>query len=479
MALSPSYALGLSFLAIVSVLWTACSIIVRHLYADLAFDSPFLLVYVGTSLFSAFLPARLAYERWGRTFAERCGRRPCCCGDGGGEGDGGKREVPVVPWRNDATAPRGGERLVRDGGSGGGSDFELPDVPIPGYRDAPDDDGDFPNEDERGVCGGGGGGDGPPPPVRSEHYLLSHVDHLSMASRIAPLWFGSNYLYALSLEWTSIASSTVLASTGSVFAFGFATRSRFGDEAVTWGKLLGVALCFLGGSATAWSDGKGDGGAGDVEGSASSSSSSSSPARSSMGDLAGLLSAVGYGAYTVLLRHVCPKDEGRMSMQLLFGYVGLLNMVILLPFGLWAGLSGEPPNPSEEGSSDNGAGDVHKTLTGSIFLFLVLKGLLDNVLSDYLWARAVLLTSATVASVGVGLTIPMAFFADWIMGEDRAGSGEVWGAAAVLLGFVFVNVGACGREGGEGEEGEAEELDFVGEIGAMDGGSSHDAEIIS
>ena len=28
------------------------------------------------------------------------------------------------------------------------------------------------------------------------------------------------------------------------------------------------------------------------------------------------------------------------------------------------------------------------------------KGLFDNVLSDYLWARAVLLTSPTVASVG-------------------------------------------------------------------------------
>ena len=35
-----------------------------------------------------------------------------------------------------------------------------------------------------------------------------------------------------------------------------------------------------------------------------------------------------------------------------------------------------------------------------IFLFLILKGLLDNVISYYLWARAVILTSATVASGG-------------------------------------------------------------------------------
>ncbi len=39
--------------------------------------------------------------------------------------------------------------------------------------------------------------------------------------------------------------------------------------------------------------------------------------------------------YTVLLRQVCPKDEDRMSMQLLFGYVGLLNMISHFPVAVW------------------------------------------------------------------------------------------------------------------------------------------------
>jgi drug/metabolite transporter (DMT)-like permease len=77
--------------------------------------------------------------------------------------------------------------------------------------------------------------------------LLSHLDHLHMASRLAPLWFFSNHSYALSLRYTSIASSTVLASMGSIFAFVFATCKRFGDERVTRWKVLGVALCFAGG----------------------------------------------------------------------------------------------------------------------------------------------------------------------------------------------------------------------------------------
>ena len=60
-----SYALGVLFLVIVSLLWTACSMVVQHLYNDMLFDSPFLIVYIGTSLFLVFLPSRLGYERWG------------------------------------------------------------------------------------------------------------------------------------------------------------------------------------------------------------------------------------------------------------------------------------------------------------------------------------------------------------------------------------------------------------------------------
>jgi hypothetical protein len=36
------------------------------------------------------------------------------------------------------------------------------------------------------------------------------------------------------------------------------------------------------------------------------------------------------------------------------------------------------------------------------------QGLLDNVLSEYLWATAVLLTSPSVATVGLALTVTLA-----------------------------------------------------------------------
>jgi len=317
------------------------------------------------------------------------------------------------------------------------------------------------------------------PPIQTStstsNHILSHLEHISMSKTIAPLWFLSNYFYAISLQYTSIASSTVLASMGSIFTFLFATCSKYGDEKVTKYKLVGVVLCFCGGVATAWTDVNGSGSSElttviDTEDGSTrirrillphiiTNIEQSESVQSLLGDIAGLLSAIGYGAYTVLIRNVCPKDESRMSMQLLFGYIGLLNMIVLCPFAIWIIVSSGSNDSQEEEEVDSmdqiedpsttteDQTTTTTTLTGTIFLFLILKGLLDNVLSDYLWARAVILTSATVASVGVGLTIPMAFIADYIMGNytDNGSSGsievgDVLGALFVLGGFAFVNM---------------------------------------
>jgi solute carrier family 35 protein F5 len=81
-------------------------------------------------------------------------------------------------------------------------------------------------------------------------------------------------------------------------------------------------------------------------------------------------------------------------------------------------------------------------------------------LSDYLWARAVVLTSATVATVGLGLTIPLAFVSDLIMGHGSIlDATSIMGAIAVLAGFILVNIGEETKEGGDDDEEEEEEED--------------------
>jgi solute carrier family 35 protein F5 len=241
------------------------------------------------------------------------------------------------------------------------------------------------------------------------------------AAKIAPVWFISNWAYNSSLRYTSITSSTVLASTGSLFTFLFALI--FQDEAFTPWKFFGVILGMTGSILT---------GLHDVQSSPSKDDNNLTVCVENcfsdmlFGDAIGLIAAVGYGAYAVMVRVICPRDESLMSMQLFLGYVGLFNAVILSPIAIWQLL-----------------GSTEFTLV--IFGFVICKGLIDNVLSDYLWARSVVLTSATVATVGLGLTIPLAFASDVVMGrQDVLQPSSILGALSVLAGFVLVNIGTIG-----------------------------------
>ena len=312
--LSP-YALGLVFIFLVSIIWAAASILVQYLYSDQSFDSPFLLTYIGTSLFVLFLPSQWVCQK----------------------------------LRQDSQ-----------------TSYES---------------------------------------IRNPEWTLQ--DHYRAAAKIAPIWFVSNYAYNASLKYTSITSSTVLASTGSLFTFLFAVLLK--DERFSMWKLVGVGLGMAGSILTGLHDVEDD-------------NKEENDGRL-WGDALGLLSAVGYGAYAVMIRVLLPHDESLVNMQLFFGFVGLWNCILLAPVAIFQLSS-------------------LVSLSWIVFGFVVLKGLLDNVLSDYLWARAVVLTSATVATVGLGLTIPLAFCSDVVLGRPNVlDVSSIGGALSVLLGFILVNLG--------------------------------------
>ena len=114
-----------------------------------------------------------------------------------------------------------------------------------------------------------------------------------------------------------------------------------------------------------------------------------------------------------------------MNVPLFFGYLGVLNMIALLPIvGLLYVLNIEPLSQ----------------LTWQIFGLLIIKGLFDNVLSDYLWARAVVLTSPTVATIGLSLTIPMAIVSDGIFHGAVPDANTLIASLFVLMGFGLINV---------------------------------------
>lgn len=453
------YILGLFFIFAVSIIWSFASILVAWLYETQDFDSPFLLTYIGSSLFVVLIPMRLIWERRKKL------SKYITNNSNDDELHSGSTHGHIIPWksssRNEVGISMRGRRRVSipdlaeslsssnlttskfeirsRARSRSSSPIRLQDVEreldMEGEctRLTPSSPSSFSFDNDVSFS--------------SPNYLLSHQDHIQMALKIAPLWFISNYSYNLSLKYTSITSSTVLSSTGSVFTFIFALSC--GDEKFTKWKFLGVAMSFCGSLLTALNDAN-----------KSQDDDGSSNSNELWGDAAGLISAVGYGGYTLLVRILCPKDENRMSMQLFLGYVGLMNALFMSPFLFWSlGSAGGTSTGDDDVNQAYGNGDSYNAsqkLTGFILLCLIVKGLLDNVLSDYLWARAIILTSATVATVGLGLTIPLALLSDIFVMErtDVISAGNIMGAFLVLIGFVFVNIG-------EGTDESAEETSLL------------------
>jgi solute carrier family 35 protein F5 len=64
------------------------------------------------------------------------------------------------------------------------------------------------------------------------------------------------------------------------------------------------------------------------------------PSQPLLGDVLALISALFYALYVILLK-VRVKSEGRMDMQLFFGFVGLFNVLVCWPLGFvlhWTGV---------------------------------------------------------------------------------------------------------------------------------------------
>ncbi|CAN0208017.1 unnamed protein product, partial [Phaeothamnion confervicola] len=233
-------------------------------------------------------------------------------------------------------------------------------------------------------------------PAPTPKPLLSHSRTARLALMMAPLWFIAQYGYNGSLALTSVTSSTIIGSTSSLFTLVFSWICI--AERLTPCKVAGVALCLAGSVVVALGD-------------------------HHVATGAATLSASAYGGYTTLLRAGAAPDR-ETAMGLLLGYLGLFLVVALAPAAI-AVLVLSP--------------ETRVALTPRVLGLVVVKGLFDNVLSDFLWARAVVLTSPVVATVGLSLTIPMAFVTDFVLRGAWPRIGQLAGAAAVIGGFLAVN----------------------------------------
>jgi solute carrier family 35, member F5 len=429
-----SWALGIFFIVLVAALWAGSSVMIQYIYDNLNYEEPFVLTYIGTSLFFVYIPGWFVMSWLGLVKNPKFRQFPYSnfeeCWDtqyemvslddnmidsvtNGSlyeqhvEGEGGGVSSGHAYTRADGDiVDRSVNRSSVDSRKSGlsGMSDEINDLISPMHQHLSLGDKSVENHTVPTTTNGVDDDEVYSPPT----HVMSHLGTMRVSLIVCPLWFLANWTYNQSLSMTSVTSSTIISTTSSLFSFILSVI--FTGEKFTVLKLCGVLFCMGGTVMITLSDGD-DG---------------SKPTHEFLGDLVALFSSVAYSAYTVVIKRFVPNDDV-IAMPLLLGYLGLFNVILLAPLlALLTITSG---------------GGIFNNFSPKVFGLICVEGLFDDVLSDYLWARAVVLTTPTIATVGLSLTIPLAFITDAMFNGIYPTAMSALGALAVVGGFVLVNVG--------------------------------------
>lgn len=185
---------------------------------------------------------------------------------------------------------------------------------------------------------------------------LTTRETAKLASIFCFLWFIANWSVNASLRYTSVGSSTVLASTSGLFTMivgrlvGIEGLSVWKISAVIGRSVNSILVCdpmtdysisFVGVLLVSLADSSP---AHPKTNPPPPSSSATLPPPSNplLGDALALLSAAFYAFYLSLLK-VRIKTESRVDMQLFFGFVGLFNILACWPMGVLLHVTGIEP----------------------------------------------------------------------------------------------------------------------------------------
>ncbi|RUS32420.1 hypothetical protein BC938DRAFT_475427 [Jimgerdemannia flammicorona] len=279
--------------------------------------------------------------------------------------------------------------------------------------------------------------------LNSEPLNIREIAKLSMTFCI--LWFLANWSTNASLAYTTVASSTILASMSGFFTL--AIGAMAGIERFNWIKFGAVCLSVLGVILVSTSDNQSTPSLPLTHTNAVfNATADDAPTNKLFGDFLALIGALFYGCYTVLLK-LRIRNEERVSMPLFFGFVGAFNVCLLWPAFFILHFTGIEP--------------FDLPSTAMVWGMVVVNALVGTFLSDYLWLLSMLMTSPLVVTLGLSLTIPLALTGDILFKLLFVGPQYWCGALLVIAGFVAVNSAAWGEVKQQEEENPLEEQHHV------------------
>jgi solute carrier family 35 protein F5 len=436
-------ALGFFFIALVCVIWIAASFLVERLEAHGL--SPVLLTYVCSSGFITLVPLRFgaivdgvrgsgrggAWKRWlvsRRRSSEADGAKTDDDDDDDAYEDDddweGERRVGTSTGINPGAA-------VKRTAVGGG---EIEMTSLGERADANANAASTTNADlERGVgspsserrTGGGGGHGGTV--VAVPPYSFDY--HARAAIAVAPIWVLAQLAFNYSLLMTSVTANSMLSSSSAVFTF--CVSVYMGLDKFTWMKVAAVTAYVCGTVLVTMADRDPRGVNFDSASEADSTNNALGQNIESpmFGNVLALAAAGLYALYTSVMKlHL--KDDDRTDMTLFFALMGVVNFTAFGAALVALRFVGFLP-------------ELLSNLSTRVFLLACSKAFFDNVCSDYLWARAVLLTSPTVASIGLSLQIPLAASVEVFVGSPPW-AAHFKNAALMASGTLFVLAGFAG-----------------------------------
>ncbi|KAK0198473.1 hypothetical protein F5146DRAFT_93022 [Armillaria mellea] len=245
---------------------------------------------------------------------------------------------------------------------------------------------------------------------------LTTQETAKLASLFCSLWFIANWAVNASLDYTSVASATILSSMSGFFTLGIGRV--FNVETLTVKKVCAVLTSFAGVLLVSVSD------------SSESVASDEIAPHATLGDTLALISAVFYALYVILLK-VRIKSESRIDMQLFFGFVGLFNILAAWPIGILLHITGVET--------------LEWPSSGKAVTILIIN-MAITWSSDYLYVLSMLKTTPLVVTIGLSLTIPLAVIGDLFLGH-LVRAKVVFGAIMVFVGFLIVGMDKTNIDG--------------------------------